>query len=124
MIHCSPFPSQGCPLAVPVHHPGPQEGRVSLSLLLMAMTPCMALGDKKILPEGYWGLKHTLDGQKQDYRGPGNWGGGHGLQEAGSLDTSLVLLEELNGEIAAYTHANLYGELQRHGRSQGKRERC
>lgn len=55
----------------------------------MAMTPCMALGDKKILPEGYWGLKHTLDGQKQDYRGPGNWGGGHG-----SLDTSLVLLEE------------------------------
>lgn len=40
------------------------------------MTPCMALGDKKILPEGYWGLKHTLDGQKQDDRGPGNWGGG------------------------------------------------
>lgn len=25
MTHCSPSPSQGCPLAVPSHHPGPKR---------------------------------------------------------------------------------------------------
>lgn len=37
MSHCSPSPSQGCPLAVPGHHPGHQEGKVSPLLLIMAM---------------------------------------------------------------------------------------
>lgn len=27
MTHCSPSPSQGCPLAVPSHHPGPKRAR-------------------------------------------------------------------------------------------------
>lgn len=105
-------------MAVPGHHPGPQEGEVSPLLLFMDMTPWHGSQRHEISSRSWLGIG-DLDLLWMDRnRTRGGLGVGEGVmvfRKLAAWTYHWCFWRNPSAEMTAYALADLYGELQRRG---------